>query len=264
MHLPGSRRGAGVSQTVFGPDYAGAYDELYQDKDYAAECAVLERVFRSYAEGQVQRVLDLGCGTGGHAAVLSERGYSVLGVDRSEDMLRRACERGCPARFERADITDFHLGEQFDAVVIMFAVLGYLTQNSDILATLSGVRRHLEPGGVLFGDVWYGPAVLAQRPSERVKVIATPDGGQVIRAASGRLDRRRNICSVAYHLWRLQGQRLVGEVREQHAMRYFFEPELESFLADAGFDLLRIGGFPEIDAEPSEHTWNVAFVARAA
>jgi hypothetical protein len=64
-------------------------------------------------------------------------------------------------------------------------------------------------------------------------------------------------------VWRLKGQQLIGETREQHAMRYFFEPELESFLADAGFDLLRIGGFPEIETEPSEQTWNVAFVARA-
>jgi SAM-dependent methyltransferase len=252
-----------VTQTVFGPDYAGAYDELYQDKDYAAECDLLERVFANFAHSPVRRVLDLGCGTGGHSAVLAERGYSVVGVDRSSDMLLRARERASAARFSVGDITNLQLDGTFDATVIMFAVLGYLTRNDDICAALKGARRHLRPGGVLFADVWYGPAVLAQRPSERVKVIDTPDGGQVIRVASSDLDTRRDVCTVSYHLWRMESRRLVAEVREQHAMRYFFEPELESMLASAGFDLVRCGGFPELDQEPSEHTWNVAFVARA-
>jgi SAM-dependent methyltransferase len=252
-----------VTRTVFGPDYAGAYDELYRDKDYAAECDLLERVFVRYAQSPVRRLLDLGCGTGGHSAVLADRGYSVVGVDRSPDMLQRARERGSAAHFEVGDITALDIDETFDAAVIMFAVLGYLTRNDDIHSALKGVRQHLRPGGVLFADVWYGPAVLAQRPSERIKVIDTPDGGQVIRAASSELETRRDVCTVHYQLWRLESRQLLAEVREQHAMRYFFEPELESMLALAGFELVRIGGFPELDDEPSERTWNVAFVARA-
>ena len=181
-----------MTQTVFGPDYAGAYDELYQDKDYSAECDVLERVFAGYADQPVTRVLDLGCGTGGHSAVLARRGYNVVGVDRSADMLRRARDRASAARFEVGDITALDLEETFDATVIMFAVFGYLTRDEQLRAALGGVRRHLRPGGVLFADVWYGPAVLAQRPSERVKVIDTRDGGQLIRAAASQLDTRRD------------------------------------------------------------------------
>jgi SAM-dependent methyltransferase len=252
-----------VTQTVFGSDYAGAYDELYQDKDYAAECDLLERVFAGYSDQPVKRVLDLGCGTGGHSAVLARRGYSVLGVDRSAEMLQRARERGGSARFEVGDITALDLSETFDAVVSMFAVLGYLTLNTDIQRALGAARRHLRPGGVLFADVWYGPAVLAQRPSERVKVIDTDDGGRVIRAASSKLDTRRDVCTVSYRLWRMESRCLVAEVREQHAMRYFFEPELESMLASAGFELVRFGGFPDLDEEPTEQSWNVALVARA-
>jgi SAM-dependent methyltransferase len=249
--------------TIFGDDYAAAYDALYHDKDYAAECDLIEGVFRSNASNPVKRVLDLGCGTGSHAVRLAERGYTVVGVDRSEDMLARARQRSAYVQFSRGDITSVDVGQTFDAVLIMFAVLGYLTDNADIRAALAGARRHLRPGGVLFADVWYGPAVLAQRPSERVKVIDTPSGGRVIRAASSELDTRRDRCIVQYQLWRLDGGKLTAEVREAHPMRYFFEPELQMFLSDAGFDLLRIGGFPDLDEEPSERTWNVAFVARA-
>jgi SAM-dependent methyltransferase len=252
-----------VGVRVFGAEYAGVYDALYQEKDYASECDLIESVFRRYAAPPVQRVLDLGCGTGGHSALLTARGYDVVGVDRSADMLERARQRGGTARYVAADITCMDLGETFDAAVIMFAVLGYLTRNVDVRAALGAAKQHLRPGGVLFADVWYGPAVLAQRPSERVKVIQTPDGGQVIRVASSELDTRQDVCTVNYHLWRLEAQRVVAEVREQHPMRYFFEPEVEAMLASTGFELVRVGAFPEFEAEPTEQTWNVAFVARA-
>src|SRR5262249_49261042 len=175
-----------------------------------------------------RRVLDLGCGTGGHSAPLAERGYEVVGVDRSAEMLRRANERGSRARFELADITELDLGETFDAVLLMFAVLGYQTTNAEVQAALASARRHLRPTGLLFCDFWYGPAVLVQRPSERIKIIDLPSG-QVIRAASGDLDARYDVCVVRYHLWRLEDGNLQSQVREQHRMRYFFGPELEMF-----------------------------------
>jgi SAM-dependent methyltransferase len=248
--------------TVFGSEYAGAYDALYQDKDYAAECDLVERVFRDYAHAPIRRVLDLGCGTGRHTELLAARGYDVVGVDRSAEMLGFA-KAGVHAQFVESDITSLHLGENFDAVLIMFAVLGYLRDNTSLQAALNVARGHLRPGGLLFADVWYGPAVLTQRPSERVKVIDAPNGDRVIRATSAQLDVRRNLCTVDYYLWRLHAGTLCAEVREQHVMRYFFEPELERFLASAGFEVQHFGAFPDFDDEPGEHSWNIAVVARA-
>jgi len=251
-----------MTQGVFGRDYAVAYDELYQDKDYVAECDLIENVFRLYGQSAVRRVLDLGCGTGGHAVVLAERGYDVVGVDRSAEMLERARARSSSVRFELGEIASVDLGETFDVALMMFAVLGYQVGNSDVEAALSTARRHLRANGLFLCDFWYGPAVLGQRPSERVKVIDTPTG-QVIRVASGELDTRHDLCMVRYHVWRIEDGRLATEVREQHPMRYFFVPELELFLSTAGFELVRLGAFPNIDDEVTEHTWNVALVARA-
>jgi hypothetical protein len=68
---------------------------------------------------------------------------------------------------------------------------------------------------------------------------------------------------VRYHVWRIEHGRVSAEVREQHPMRYFFELELDLLLAEAGLELVRLGAFPDLEAEPSERTWNVALVARA-
>ena len=248
----------------FGADYAASYDQLYGDKDYTAEVGLLEHVFQCYSPVAVRGVLDLGCGTGNHAVPLAQRGYTVVGVDRSDEMLRQAGERSSSARFVRGDITDLQLDESFDAVLMMFAVLGYQTRNCDVRAALGGARRHLDNNGLLFADVWYGPAVLGQRPTDRVKVIDAPDGGQLIRVASSELVTSRNLCTVRYHLWRIEAGQVRSEVREEHPMRYFFAPELELLLTQAGFELVRLGAFPHFfEEEPSEETWNVAFAARA-
>ncbi len=251
-----------MTQGVFGRDYAAAYDDLYQDKDYLAECELIERVFKLYGQGPVRRVLDLGCGTGGHAVVLAGRGYDVVGVDRSAEMLERARARASRARFELGDIGTVDLGETFDAVLMMFAVLGYQVGNADVQAALATARRHVRPNGLFFCDFWYGPAVLGQRPSERVKVIDSPTG-QVIRVATGELNTLRDLCMVRYHVWRIADGRLTTEAREHHAMRYFFTPELELFLSAAGFEPVRLGAFPNLEDEATDQTWNVALVARA-
>src|SRR5207253_8134038 len=125
----------------------------------------------------------IGCGTGNHSWPLARRGYRMTGADRSTAMLDRAKEKAStenlgdltPA-FEHGDIRELDLHRTFDAVLMMFAVLGYQLTNDDVSAALGTVRRHLEPGGLFVCDVWYGPAVLSIRPGERVKSTSTADG----------------------------------------------------------------------------------------
>jgi SAM-dependent methyltransferase len=254
---------------VFGAIYADSYDLLYHDKDYVAECDLIERIFQTYGDDSIHSVLDLGCGTGNHAIPLARRSYEVVGVDRSERMLAQARKKAAGLGknrnnvvFEKGDIRSVDLGRQADAALMMFAVLGYQLENANVLSTLRTARRHLCPGGLLIFDVWYGPAVLHQRASQRVKVIPT-SGGQILRVASGKLDIPCHVCTVRFHVWRLEGERLVAEKEESHSVRYFFPLELELFLECSGFALIRLGAFPEFDQDPNEETWNVLGVARA-
>jgi len=252
----------------FGSDYANCYDALYAEKDYRAECDLIERVLREHGSGQVGSLLDLGCGTGNHALPLAERGFEVVGVDRSQFMLDQARSKaaalGRPSshQFYHADIRSVELGRQFDAVLLMFAVLGYQLTNVDVTAALRSARRHLRLGGLLLFDVWYGPAVLFQRPTERVKIVSTSTG-KILRASASELDTRQQTCTVRYHMWKFAADRLMGETAEVHTVRYFFPLEISLFLQSTGFKCVRIGAFPEFDRDPDEHSWNALCVARA-
>ncbi len=259
-----------MTTPVFGDLYAQLYDSFYQDKDYEAECDLLEEVFRRYGKGPVPTILDLGCGTGNHVFPLARRGYVVTGVDRSPEMLALAQEklatfsrepdRQAPV-FHQGDVRDLDLGEQFDAVLMMFAVLSYQLTNEDVLAALATVRRHLKPGGLFVADVWYGPAVLAQRPGDRIKVIPTPDG-QIIRAATSTLDTFRHLVEVRYHLWHLKETQLIKETQEIHQVRYFFPQELTLLMNQNNMDLINIFSFPDLGPNPNENNWNILITCK--
>jgi len=249
---------------VFGARYAGFYDALYADKDYDAECATLGRIFDKYGERPVKSVLDLGCGTGAHALRLAQRGIAVTAVDRSAEMLAIARSKpgGERVAFHQGDIQRLDLKHRFDAVLMMFAVLGYQHENREVLAALRSVRQHLHPGGLFVCDVWFGPAVLAEKPSARTKEIPTP-GGRIVRRADARLDVMKHLCSVHYRCTRFEKEREVEATEETHLMRYFFPRELELLLETADLNLVRLGAFPDFEKNLDAGTWNAWVIARA-
>ncbi|HET8895286.1 MAG TPA: class I SAM-dependent methyltransferase [Gaiellaceae bacterium] len=85
-------------------------------------------------------LIDVGCGTGSYAAGLTERGWEVTGVDASEDMLRRAQEKGVHAI--RADAASLPLGDSsFDGAISVFTH----TDVDDFRAVVGEIARVLRP-----------------------------------------------------------------------------------------------------------------------
>lgn len=253
---------------VFGAEYAGHYDLFYADKNYAAECDFLEEVFRRYSPEPVHSILDLGCGTGGHALLLARRGYQVAGVDRSEAMLvaarakAAACHVDSRLTFHQGDIRTLDLGQTYDVVIAMFAVMSYMTANADLAAALNTIRHHLRPGGLLVFDAWFGPGVLSDRPAVRYKVVQAGDE-RAFRFVQPTLDVVTQTVDVSYKVMRIHGDRIVEETDEVHAMRFFFAQEVDHHLHCAGFRLLNLCPFLELDADLGEHVWNMTAVAEA-
>lgn len=253
---------------VFDSLYADSYDQLYSAKDYIAECDMIEAAISRHAGSRVRSVLDVGCGTGNHSLELARRGYEATGVDLSQPMLVKAAAKAGQLPAERrptwicGDVRAFDTGRKHDAAIMMFAVIGYLTTNEDVLQGLRNVRRHLVPGAPFVCDFWYGPAVLSQRPGDRVRVL---DQGsrRVLRAASTRLDTLTHTADVTFRLWSMEGNQVVAETTEVHRTRYFFPQEFALFVSQSGFALQSLSAFPSLDAKLGEDTWNAIAVARA-
>lgn len=248
--------------------YAAYYDLIYRDKDYAAEARYVDRLVRSEVP-HARSLLELGCGTGGHAVELAGLGYEVHGVDLSAGMVERAlCRRtvsgalAAHLSFEQGDIRCVRVGRRFDAVLSLFHVISYQTGNADLAAAFTTARAHLNLGGIYVFDCWYGPAVLSDRP-RHVEKLVEDDRIRVRRRTRPEMLVNHNCVDVHFAVEisaRRSGDR--REVSETHRMRYLFLPEIEYLLGGSGFEIVQaqqwMTGHPLSDA-----TWYACIAARA-
>jgi SAM-dependent methyltransferase len=246
--------------------YSQYYDLLYQDKDYAAEVEYVCDLLQKYTSiNPCKYILELGCGTGIHAELMSRRGLSIHGVELSQSMLETAKQRSLAADgelfFTKGDARHYRAGKKFDAVISLFHVLSYQTRQEDLRGMLQTASDHLEDDGLFVFDFWYGPAVLWQRPALRVKRLEN-ERISVVRIAEPVLQDADNVVDVNYTIFsenRFNGQ--VEKLEETHRMRYFFLAELDEELNRVGFARLVAEEWLS-GTTPSKETWGVTLVAR--
>jgi 2-polyprenyl-3-methyl-5-hydroxy-6-metoxy-1,4-benzoquinol methylase len=101
-------------------NYAERYDEEVFTQGTLQEAEFIENEIN---HNHNVKILDIGCGTGRHAIELVKRGYSVTGVDLSENMLGKAQEKakkvGVEVNFKRADARNLPFEEEFGLVIML-------------------------------------------------------------------------------------------------------------------------------------------------
>lgn len=239
--------------------YSRYYDLLYRDKDYAAEVAyIIDRLTQHGVMGSA--LLEFGSGTGQHGRLLAERGFRVTGIERSAEMVAKA--QSVPGfTCQQGDICTVQLGRNFDAVLSLFHVVSYQTTNTAVQAVFARAAAHLQSGGLLLFDIWYSPAVYAQRPAVRVKRMADA-AVEVTRIAEPKLYPNGNRVDVHYNFFirdKIGGA--IEIVTETHPLRHFSLPELNLFAQMAGFECVGAEEFLTGKA-PSGDTWSVCIIMK--
>ncbi|MEK0445167.1 MAG: hypothetical protein RLZZ399_488 [Verrucomicrobiota bacterium] len=239
--------------------YSQYYDLLYRDKDYESEVAYVDSLLRRY-EIPGKDLLELGCGTGRHARRLSELGYQILGLERSSRMVE-AAQQTAAFQCLVGDACTSRLGRTFSAVLALFHVVSYQVSNSSLRALFERSAEHLQKGGLFVFDVWYSPAVYANKPEPRIKTVSD-EQIRVHRIAEPQIYPSENRVDVHYTIMvedRHQGQ--LTSFQEVHPMRHFSLPELELLAQLCGFESLGAEEFLT-GRTPSEDTWGVCLVFR--
>lgn len=226
--------------------WAGYFDErfmrLYRPLLPAAETAAeVEAVAEVMGLGAGSRLLDLACGWGRHAAPLAARGVEVVGIDRSEPLLRAAAGGGARgARWIRGDVRALPLRGPFDAVVSLFSSLGYFLDDESDLQALREVRRVLSDGGLFLLETMHRD-LLARDFAER-DWWETGEG-TVVRVERA-FDAVRGVSHETLHWRDADG----GSGRKEHAIRVRSATEWGALLQAAG--LLPIGWYGSWEMEP--------------
>jgi SAM-dependent methyltransferase len=140
---------------------AEVYDLIYsQFKDYPAEAARLADLIREANPG-ARRVLDVACGTGEHARLLTEtHGYSVDATDLDPAFVRIARGKLPRGTVFEADMITLDLPRRYDVILCLFSAIGYVRTLENVLATLRRMRAHLAPGGVVILEPWFPPGTI--------------------------------------------------------------------------------------------------------
>lgn len=248
----------------FGKLYSKFYDLMYEDKNYLSEVEYVTSLLPN--DASKQSLLDIGCGTGKHAEIFCDKGFSVHGIDLSSEMLDLARERNKSKSsdelsFSLGNSRTFSIGRKFDVIVSLFHVMSYQNNNTALVETLKQIKKHLNPGGYFIFDFWYGPAVLSDLPATRIKRLSNQDI-KVTRLAEPVLNVTSNIVEVNYEIHiddLLSGNKVVKN--EKHLMRYFFDPELELLINQMGFEVIDKYEWLTTE-EPKLGSWNVVWVVK--
>jgi SAM-dependent methyltransferase len=201
----------------------------------------------------------LGVGTGGHAKVFKAKGFEVIGIERSPEMVQLAKENGIECVV--GDISQVKLERQFDTALSLFHVISYLTDPEGLRNTFRLTHEHLKEGGVFIFDAWYSDAVEVQKPERREKLIEHEEF-KVRRVAQPTIDPAKHVVHVGYEFSLIDSNgKEVDRWQEDHPMRHFSISEIKSLAKSIGFELLHAEEYLT-GATPSVNTWGVCFILR--
>ena len=237
---------------------AASYDRLTNDVDYEATVQFYMEILRR--ESVTPRtVVDLACGTGSVTAILAKMGYSVLGVDMSEEMLTEAAMKVMDIdpmpRFVCQKLQQLHLPRAVDMAVCALDSLDYITDPDDCKEAIRRVYKALNPGGIFIFDV-NTPEKLQAMDGQ----VFLDEDDDVYCVWRGEFDGDTNICTYWMDLFQRQGK-MWQRSYEEHREYAYSEEQLWGYLKAAGFTHIEVYADRKFEA-PQEGEQRIYFKAR--
>ena len=241
-------------------DFASVYDELMDNTPYGQWCDNILNVLGEYGirDGLV---LDMGCGTGSLTELLAAKGYDMIGVDYSEEMLNIAFQKreksGHDILYLNQDMREFELYGTVRAIVSICDSINYLLEDEDIVTCFKLVNNYLDPKGIFFFDFntnYKYETVIGDR------VIAeTRDDCSFI--WENYFDEASAVNEYDLTLYIREDGETYRRFEEVHYQRAYDLKTIDRLLADAGMELL--AAYDAFTKEPvKEDSERIYVVAR--
>lgn len=244
--------------------YARYYDLFYEKKDYPKEASFIDEILKKH---KCRKVIDVGCGTGRHAIPLAKKGYAIMGVDVSKEMLKIARENAerenVRVDFRTADMRNLNFRAKFDAVLCLFDTILYNATNEEIFSTIKSFNRTLKKGGVLildfrsFLDAW-GEELKKEVKSK--KKIGERTFAQTYKLKYNFFDQ--TVDRSAKYIILEKGRKKALNIRRA-PVRRLFPQEIRAYLEFLGFKVLNFyGGFDLKLKNKPPKDWTVVLAAK--
>lgn len=189
-------------------------------------------------ESEKNLVLDLGCGTGTLTELLYQKGYDMMGIDNSEEMLRVAMEKregsGSEILYLCQDMRDIDLYSTVGTVISVCDSVNYLLEDEDIEDTFSLVSNYLYPGGIFifdFNTVYKYETVIGD-----TTIAENRDNCSFI--WENYYHGKEHINEYDLTIFVEEKEELFRRFRETHYQRGYTLEEMEQFVLKAGMKIL--------------------------
>ncbi len=228
------------------------YDLIYSEfKDFEEEALQVASLLKERCP-TARRILDVGCGTGRHAAALTEiHGFEVDGIDIESGFLEIARDRCPKGRFFRGDMASFHLDSSYDAVLCLFSSIGYVRTFDRLTLTARTMRKHVADGGVAIIEPWFTPDAFLGGSAH----IHSVDREDLKIARVSRSEVRDRISWLEFQ-YLIAEPSAIRHLKEVHELGLFTEEEM--------MEALHAGGFDSVEFDPEGLTGRGLYVAKTA
>lgn len=136
--------------------FASVYDLFMSDVDYDRWVEYVEEIWKKF-NIKPELVCELGCGTGSITLRMAEKGYDMIGIDNSADMLSEAREKSgdenLDVLFLLQDMREFELYGTVSSVICLCDSMNYITEDEDMQDVFNLVNNYLDPGGLFVFDL---------------------------------------------------------------------------------------------------------------
>lgn len=136
--------------------FASIYDIFMGDVDYDGWVEYIEKIWKKYKK-EPKLIAELGCGTGNITGRLAKKGYDMIGIDISEEMLsvarEKAAEEGDDILYLLQDMTEFELYGTVDIILSLCDSMNYITDKEDMLKVFKLANNYLDPHGLFIFDL---------------------------------------------------------------------------------------------------------------
>ena len=241
---------------VLAPHYA----DFNGDVAYGRMADFVKASFDRHFNGKVSDVLDLGCGSGNMTFPLSALGYSMIGVDASEEMLAeaRALPEGDRVLWLCQDMRSFELYGTVEGAVCTLDGINHLLTPKDVAACFSLVHNYLVPDGIFIFDV-NSPYKFKEIYGNNSYVIENENAFCVWQNF---YSPRSGRCHFAVDVFEEGEDGRYDRVSADREEQMYTEKKIRTMLEKAGFTLLSVTD-DYTENEPCETTERLTFVARA-
>ena len=222
-------------------EFAQVYDLFMDNIPYEEWCDYLVTLLKKY--GVVDGlVLELGCGTGSMTEALRRRGYDMIGIDNSEEMLAAAIEKTMEnggteqILYLCQDMRNFELYGTVRAIVSVCDSMNYILEPEDLLKVFRLVNNYLDPGGLFIFDM---NTVHKYRDVIGDTTIAEDrEDGSFIWENSYDRENALNVYELALFLPREDG--LYEKCEEEHVQKAYSIEAIKAMIVKAGMELVAV------------------------